>query len=259
MELPLAIAARESKGPDELYGRALQYFQTRFCSRPEADMSRVSLLSHDLPDKERAMMGAVIAGALVAMLDHKTHCGDLSKVPLVLMPPELQGQLDEIIITQGPITGHALLTSDLVLSRVFEWERKDYGKYKRWLRALNKAARVHQGKMTRPLTDPFLGEVKQAAVQQLRPVVARMQEKFAKQRRMPEGQQIVAAFDEETRNNPDAPFLSHAHNHELWLRFYRRDPVAYLHLSPEKIFDEFTGFVGTHDPEYGRQKISLLK
>ncbi len=55
------------------------------------------------------------------------------------------------------------------------------------------------------------------------------------------------------------PFLSHEHNRELWLRFYRRDPVAYLHLSAERLFDAFAASVSMHDAEYVRKKLSSLK
>lgn len=199
------------------------------------------------------MMGATITGAVVAILDHETHCGVLGDVPA-----DLHARLDEIIITQGAITGVALLTSDLALSRVSEWERTDLRKYKRWLKALDKAARIHQQRAAAPLQDVALPQVKRLAVEQLRPVVSRLQERFAKQRRTPTPERIVEAFAEETRG-PDVPFLSHAHNRQLWLRFYRRDPVAHLHLSAERLFDSFAAFVSMHDAEYVRKKISSLK
>jgi hypothetical protein len=104
----------------------------------------------------------------------------------------------------------------------------------------------------------FLKVVKPVAVEQLRPIVARLKDRFARQRREPTEEQILAAFAEETQN-PEAPFLNHPHNREWWLRFYSRDPVAYLHFSPERLFDEYTGFFTTHDPEYVRKKISSLK
>src|SRR5260370_37367199 len=120
---PLAIALRQSPTPDEMYRHAFAYFQAVFCSHARAEVSRSSILSHDLPDAlrgDRRMMGATITGAVVAMLDHETECGVLGEVPA-----ELQPQLDEIIIEQGGITGVALLTSDLVLSRGSEWARTD--------------------------------------------------------------------------------------------------------------------------------------
>jgi hypothetical protein len=194
-----------------------------------------------------------MTGALIAMLDHETDCGVLDDIQR-----ELHAQLDEIIIEQGEITGAALLTSDLVLSRVSEWERTDYRKYKRWLKSLDKASRVHQQRTPAPLDDVLLPEVKRVAVEQLRPVVARLQERFAKQRRTPTPEKIVEAFAEEIQS-ADVQFLSHPHNQELWLRFYRRDPVAHLHLSPERLFDAFAAFVSMHDGEYVRKKISALK
>jgi hypothetical protein len=93
-------------------------------------------------------------------------------------------------------------------------------------------------------------------------VLARMQERFSKERVLPAGKtlndEIVDAFTEET-NNPELPFLNQPHNHELWIRFLRRNPLTYLRLSPEKLFDEFTGFVSMHKAEYVRQQISRLK
>jgi hypothetical protein len=256
MESPLAIALRESKGPDDLYGHAFHYFQTLFRSHPNANVRTISVLSHDLPAplaRDRRMMGTVFSGAIVAMLDHEADCGVLNEIPA-----ELHAQLDEIIIEQGAVTGAALLTSDLVLSRVSEWERTDYRKYKRWLKSLDKASRVHQQLTAAPLDDVFLPEVKRRSVEQLRPLMSRLQERLAKQRRVPSEQQIVAAFEEEARS-PEATFLSNPHNHQQWFRFFSRDPVSYMYLSPEKLWDEFTGFVKSHKAGYVRKKISALK
>jgi hypothetical protein len=263
MENPWALALKEAKEPDDLYSFAFRYFQTLFRSlSPKADVSGTNIFSHDLPDAlrgDRIMTGVMFAGALMAMLDHESPNSD-AKMPFIEVPVKQQGRLDEIIIAQGAITGAALLTSDLVLRRMSEWERTDMPKYKRWLKALDKAARVHQQRTSAPLTDPYLKEVKRVAVEQLRPVVARMKAKFAKQRRLPTEQEIVEAFAEETRDADAPPFLSHSHNRELWLKFYRRDPVAHLHLSAEKLFDNFSAFVGMHgNAEYVRKKISSLK
>jgi hypothetical protein len=256
MSNPLALALSQSPTPDQMYARAFAYFRSIFNSHPQADVRRSNIFGHDLPEgirRDRRMMGATITGALVAMVDHETGCGILGDVPAERHP-----QLDDVIIEQGAITGVALLTSDLVLSRISEWERTDLRKYKRMLKALDKAARIHQKWAAAPLDDVFLPEIKRLAVEQLRPVVARLQDRFAKQRRTPTPERIVEAFAEETQG-PDVPFLSHEHNRELWLRFYRRDPVAHLHLSPERLFDAFTAFVSTHDAEYVRKKISSLK
>jgi hypothetical protein len=256
MDSPLAIALKQSRRPKQMYARSFAYFQTAFSSHPQADVRRSNILAHGLPEAlrgDRRLMGATMTGALMAMLDHETHCGVLGEIPADLHP-----QLDEVIITQGAIAGVALLTSDLVLSRVSEWERTDLRKHKRFLKALDKAARMHQQRTAAPLDDVFLPEVKRAVVEQLRPVVSRLQERFAKQRRTPTAQQIVDAFAEETES-PDVPFLNYDHNRQLWLQFYRRDPVANLHLSAERLFDAFTAFVSMHDAEYVRKRISSLK
>jgi len=167
-----------------------------------------------------------------------------------------------VIIAQGAVTGDPLLASDLVLMRVCEWRLKDYAKYRRWQLALDKAFRIDQRRTAAPLNNPLLPEMKRVGAEQLRPVVTRMQERFFKERVLPTGkklnEEIVDAFAEEACN-PDLPFLNHPHNRELWIRFCRRNPVTYLHLSPEKLFDEFTGFVTMHDAEYVRQRISSLK
>jgi hypothetical protein len=255
MSNPLALALSQSPTPDQMYARTFAYFQSVFRRHPQADVRRTNILAHDLPEGirgDRRMMGATMTGAIAAILDHEAKCGVLGDVPAPLLP-----QLDEVIIEQGAITGVALLTSDLVLSRVSEWERTDLRNYKRWLQGLDKAARIHQRKKAAPLNDPLLAVVKPLAVEQLRPVVSRLQERFAKQRRTPTPEKIVEAFDEETRG-PDVPFLSHEHNRQLWLTFYRRDPVAYLHFSPERLWDEFTGFVTTHKPGYVRKEVSKL-
>jgi hypothetical protein len=262
MENLWAVALKEAKEPDDLYWYAFHYFQTLFHSLgPKADVSETNILSHDLPDvlrSDRRMMGAIFAGALIAMINHESPNTD-AKMPFIEVPAKQQWQLDEIIISQAGITGAALLTSDLVLTRVSEWERTDLAKYRRWLKALDRAARIHQQRMSAPLSDPYLKEVKRVAVQQLKPVVARVKARISKMRVWPTPQEIVAAFEEETWSAQAPLILSHHHNRELWLRFYRRDPVAHLHLSAEKLFDAFTAFVGSHNPDYVRKKISSLK
>lgn len=262
METEKQIAARDGPAhsqlsiaptPDDMYRRAFDYFAGFFRPHPARDVSTVNLLAFDLPEAirtDRRIMGAVMTAGVIAMLDHITQCGIQGDVPAELHP-----QLDDIIIRQSGITGNALLTSDLVLSRASEWERTDYRKYQKWLKALEKAARIHQQRTPAPLDTVFLPDVKRQAVEQLRPVVARLRERFARQRGAPTETQIVEAFAEEMRN-PDLPFLNNRHNRELWLRFYQSDPVANLHLSPERLFDSFTAFVTMHDPEYVRKKIS---
>lgn len=265
MSNPLALVLRQSPTPDEMYRQSFAYFQGIFRSRPQADVSNVNLFAFDLPEGirgDRTLMGTTIDGALIAILDHETQCGILAPVPDNFYP-----RLDEIIITQSGITGAAVLASDLVATRASEWERSDYRKYKRWLKALDKAARIHQRITAAPLDLAHLPEVKRRVVEELRPVVARLRERFAKERVLPGKnkdadsrlrEEILAAFSEEIRD-ADAPFLAHEHNRQLLLQFYRRDPVAYWHLSAERLFDEFTAFVTTHDAEYVRKKISSLK
>jgi hypothetical protein len=175
------------------------------------------------------------------------------------MPREIRGQLDEIILAQGAITGTGLLASDLVLMCVLEWERADSRKYRRWQRALDKAARVRQGTTAAPLKDPFWREVKRRAIEELRPVVARLRERLSAKRRDVSEGEIVDIFAEEARDS-GAPFLSYALNHGLWLRFCKREPLAFRHLSPEKLFDAFVALNSGHnDPEYVRRMISLAK
>ena len=261
METPLALAVRQST-PEELYRIAFRHFRELFRARPDADVSAIQLPSH-LPenaDAERAKLGALITGALLAMLDH-TVTGDwsnasLAEIPVyvkLMMPVEIQHRLDTIIMSQAKITGTGLLTSDLVMARALEWERHDYAKAKRWLRALDKAARVHSRKMAAPLADPYYREVKQKALEELRPALARLRRWFEQQRR-PTKDEIVEAFAREAQNA--GPFL--ANNLEVWMRFCHSNVPAFLDLSAENLFDAFVGFVTKHDPEYVRKSVSSL-
>lgn len=282
MDNPLAIALRESRSPADLYGRAFRHFHTLFRSRPKADVSRIWLLSH-LPDevcRDWGALGWSATGALIAMVAHQLegHMAELAmmvsaenveeiRVCVASWPPELIARLDSIILVQGAICGAHLQASEIVRMRVLEWERNGDDrdkKYKHWLRALARAALVLQGKAKPSLDDPFLYEVKQKAVEQLRPVVLRLRKKFAECNRMPKDEDIVKAFDEEAKN-PDLPFLSDTHNRDLWARFYRKAPVTFLHFSPEKLFDSYVAFVTKHrlfdkdhdvNPEYVRKIIS---
>jgi len=265
METTLAIAVRKAKSPDDLYGQFFRYFQMQFRRLlAGGDVRGTNILAHDFPDtlfSNRIMMGAAITGSLVAILDHETSLGE--QAPFVPLCPH-EERLDEIILEQAAIAGAILQTSDLVLSRVIEWERTDDRKYDRWLKALNKAARVHQRKTAAPITDRFSRKVKQNAVEQLRPMWSKLREKFAKQHRVPTPEQVKVAFEKEARS-PDAPrFVSHPHNHQLWLRWLdaqRKNLVRMvLTCSVEKVFDSFAAFASGHtNQEYVRKKISLLK
>lgn len=265
MDNPLAIALRDSKNPDELHSHFFHYFQAVFGRQRGENVRGTNILSHDFPDslfQNRNMTGVAVAGALLAVLDYEVRLG--SEAPFVSITPEHFKVLDEIILEQLAIAGGMLLTSDLVLSRVLEWERADDKKYGRFLKALNKAARVHQRKTAAPITDPFFREAKRNAVQQLRPMWTRLREKFARQHRLPSPKQIKAAFEEEANSPAAPPFVSHPHNHQLWTRwldFHHRDLVKIVStFSAAKIFDSYAAFVTGHsNSDYMRKKISSVK
>jgi len=264
----LSSTIRQPASPDERFSAAYLEFRALFGLKPDADVSKIQLPSYLNDDAylNREILGAVATGAVLAMLDHERNSGDWSEHPLTelpvivsLMPGGIRGRLDEIILAQGAITGTGLLSSDLVLACVLEWERADSRKYRRWLRALDKAARVRQGTTAAPLADPFWREVKRRAVEELRPVVTSLRERLSAKRRDVSEEEIVETFAEEARDS-GAPFLSDALNHGLWLRFFRRDPLAFRHLSPEKLFDAFVALnTGHNKPEYVRRMISLAK
>jgi len=268
--------------PDDLYREAFHYFQILFnSSQADAhEMREIQLISY-LPEsvyRDRTTQGAVITGAIVAMYAHEVEADlrgdvvDLNAVALAgartieeilvcltTMPQEVLNQLDEIILRQGIVTGDGLHASDVVFKRVLNWQNHDLRKHQRWLRALGKHARIQQGMEKTPLTDPFLREVKARALEQLRPVVIRLQKWYEQQRsshaRTQEEQEIVEAFAREAAN-PGLPFLSGAHNLELWLNFCHEDPQAFVSLSPENLFHAFMGYVTKHDVDYIRQMIS---
>lgn len=252
MSNPLAIALRQSPTPDQMYRHAFGYFQAVCAIHPDANMRGINILAHDLPEAlraNRALLGATMSGAIAAILDHETQCGILGDVPTNLHAP-----LDDIIIEQGEIVGATLLTSDLALGRVAEWERSDSRKYERWLKALGKAARVHQRRQAAPITDPILKDVKRAAVPQIRLVMNRMKERFGNERRTPTDAQIVEAFIREL-DSPDVPWMAHEHNRRFWLDFFRRDPLTNLHLSAERLYDAYDAFVrGSNSPNRAGRK-----
>jgi hypothetical protein len=262
----LVLVLGQSAAPDESYAMSFRHFQALFRScGPADDVSKIQLPSylHDTAYQDFVTLGSVITGALLAMLAHSGDDADWSAVPLqglrVYVKSKLPGPVrelfDEIILTQGAITGMGLLASDIVMMRVLEWERGDYAKSKRWLGALDKFARVIQWKMKTPFGDPFLAEYKRQAVKQILPALTRLQDWHRSQRTLPADQQIVEAFAEEAKN-PDLPFLHHPHNWKRWLDFCREEPRTFLTASPETLFDSFFGFVSKHDPDYARKMIS---
>jgi hypothetical protein len=83
MEHPLAIAARVSSNPNELYERAFAYFQNLFSLRPGIDMAEVELPGY-LPDviyEDRSQLNPVITGALFAMLEQRSRIEGDSRDP----------------------------------------------------------------------------------------------------------------------------------------------------------------------------------
>ena len=209
-----------------------------------------------------------LTGALLAMLDHTVAVPKLatmafslvSSYVLTQMPkslPEAAAALDQIVLAQLGICGLAILFGcDLVKSLTYQWERNDYDKYKKMLRALDKAARVHQGKLAAPLGGPFLPDVKAVAVAELTPVLALLQARFKKQRTDATPEQIWNAFLEEVRDTP-TPWLVDRHNLALWQRFIREHSERMLMATAPALFDEFVAYITKHsDPEYVRQRFS---
>jgi hypothetical protein len=260
-----AIVASSRNSPDELYRKAFVHFQGLFHSK--TDVSKVQLPSH-LPEtvyNDRRVLGVVITAALMAMLDHRRKIGGAATADLIeilagslTMPAELQEQLDDIILQQAATTGAGLSASDLVLSRMLDWERHDFGKFNRLLRALNKAARIHQRMTPTPLTDPFRHDVKERALTELRPVMKRLQDEFKVRRREPSGIEIIAAFEREA-SKPELFFLNNPHNLGLWLDFLRAhpdNPLSLLSSGAAEVFDNFVAFATSHESDYTRRKVS---
>lgn len=258
--IPMSSDLAVIVGPDQLCAQTFLYFQAIF--RPyRTDVSKVALISH-LPPQiygDRQTLGAAVTGALLAMLDHRKKSVDWSSIPMSevpkVMPPELLHDLDEILIAQGAITGVGLLASGPVMMRVLHWERHDYRKTVRWLRSLNKAARVQQRLTAVPLDDPFLRDVKKMALAELRPVVARLQKWFQEQRVEPGKDEVIEAFRREASAG-SLPWMRDDHNLKLWIDFVRVHTRSVVTCSAEKVFDDFAGFVTGHDSSYTRKKFS---
>ena len=225
-------------------------------------MPAYSFYAPELASPHLEVLGAAITGVnwpCSAML--KSAPGEIGpRSPSLNCPssftpcaPKLRDRLDAIILIQGGITGAGLHASNVVFARVLSWERDAREKYGAWLRALQKAGKVHTRRKAVPLSDPFWSEVKRIAVEQLEPFMRRLKERVEKSRRYGKNE-IITAFEEEA-NHPDSPPLI-KHNLALWLRFYRREPEEYLHRSPETLFDEFVAFMTMHKAPYTRKMIS---
>jgi hypothetical protein len=257
------MSSPEIAAADALYTEWFDRFQHLFANC-EGDVSKTQLISH-IPDDEllasRAALGAIVSAAVLAMLDRKRSSGGnsvaVAEIPtsFALMPPDMLLTLDEIILEQGARTGSKIQASDLVQTRVMHWEIYDYRKYKRWLRALDKAARVQAGLNKPPLDDPFLRAVKKAALEQLSPLVARMKDWHRKRRRVPDADDIIEQFCFEVRAG-SFPWLSHPHNHAKWMAFLKKYPDSIVTVSAPELFDLFAAFDSRHKKDYTRQKYS---
>jgi hypothetical protein len=257
-----ALVKSSRKSPDKLYSKAFLYFQALL--RPlKSGASKVQLPSH-LPESvysDRTILGLVITAALIAMLDHRAKTGGATVAPpallvnIKIMPLEARQYLDDIILDQAATIGAGIFASEVAHSRILEWEHHDYGKFKHCLRALDKAARVHQRMMPTPLTDPFRRKVKQRALTELRPALKRLQEEFKARRERPTKNETLEAFVREA-SNPRLSFLSNSHNLRLWIEFLQIDPLSLLTTSAADLFDNFAAFITSHKPDYTRRKFS---
>jgi hypothetical protein len=260
-----ALIESSRNSPDELYTNAFLYFQALFL-RLTADASKLQLPSH-LPESaynDRQVLGLVITGALIAILDHRLNTGTaapaeiLVLVHMEIMPTHIREQLDDIILDQMGTLGGGIFASELAHSRWFEWERHDYSKVKRGLRALDKAARIHQRMRPTPLTDPFRHERKEQALTELGPVLKRMEEEFKSLRRQPTDDQILKAFEREA-SKPELSFLSNKHNLNLLLESLRTNPRSLLSWSAADVYDNFYAFITKHKSDYTRRRVSSRK
>jgi len=259
--LELAITAQG------MYSDTLGHFKRLFASTKQ-DVRKTQLISHLAPAlyQDRALLGAALTGALMAMLDHRrTDCVaglEYGQLPAFVhgMAPDLAHDFDEILLEQSATTGAGLQFSDAVMQRVLLWERKDYRKYRRWLRGLDKAARIQQHMMAVPFSDPFRHKAKEQAVEQLRPFLARLQKTLKTQTTRPKSRettaqaqerQILETFVQEVQASGGS-FLRE--NLELWLSFLHANPYSVAKSSPEGLFYEFAAFASGHDPAYTQKK-----
>ena len=266
MDALARIIEESRKSPDRLFQDAFRAFQSLLAPLKQPSACKLQLPSY-LPESaysDRQVLGLLISAALMAMLDHELKTGGEKIAPdqlltyIGLMTPEMQAGFDDIIVEQAEIIGAGLFASDLALSRFLQWQRYDYARFSRALKALDKAARIYQRRTATPLTDPFLAEVKQRALLELRPVLKKLQEEFKARRRQPTKDEILKAFEREV-TNPALPHLGNSHNLQLWLEFLRRDPLVVLSASPAELFDDFQAFVSSHSSDYTRRKVSSRK
>jgi hypothetical protein len=249
----------------DMHGASFLFFQAMFSSKK--DVTRIQLQSH-LPEsvyRDRRVLGTVLTSALTAMLDHRCRRGGQSLHPNELLaifttetPPQILWNLDEVIIAQLRSFGAGLFASDLALMRFIHWQQQDYKKLERALRAIDKAARVAQLMTARPLTDPYQREAKALIVDELRPVLKIVREKFkAYNRRTPKAA-LIQAFEQEARK-PGQPFLNNPHNLALLMEFVRSEPLMLDEADAAVFFDAFVGFTSKHDADYARQAVSRKK
>jgi hypothetical protein len=252
-----------------VYRESFRGFQELFRTTKQ-DVSRLQLASILPPSvyMNPVSLDAVVTAGLLAMLDSRWRKLNVPSVALrdvqtyfrFVVPtamPEAADDLDEIILKQTAITGMGLIfSSDLVKSRVHDWERRDYRKYKRLLAALDKASRIHQRRTPANLKGvPFLREAKKQAVAELQPVLNRLQEKFKAERRSTTADGILKAFAEEA-SKPELNFLGNPHNLKLWIDFLSMDPFSLVTRSAAELFDRFAAFVSGHVPDYTRREYS---
>jgi hypothetical protein len=162
------------------------------------------------------------------------------------LPPWVE-RLDGIICIQGKICGQDLLESELVRNRVRYWERCDYPKYKRFLHALDRFAKVQQRLAIGRNEDPLRRLYRDKTVEQLRIAKRKLKAKFQERRAerdSAEDELEIIAWAEEATKDPDVTFLGE--NQDRWLEFVRSNPLHFKKLvmygSAEKLDDELMAF-----------------
>lgn len=187
---------------------------------------------------------------------------------LTQMSPEAVKELDEIIIRQAATLGWRTGLSELVCWRMSEWELASEGPIllRRYHRAIERAARIFQGREKPPLDDPGLYLCKVETVKELRALLSELRDAYQARFCDPPGdlEAVLAArfLEVVKRRSKSFPFL--AINYSWWNGFFKEQPTILrvhlvgVRLRPASLFDSWLSWCKGVDDEWLRQTISRL-
>jgi len=182
------------------------------------------------------------------------------------LPHQAWSKLDRTIVKQAETLGWRLLVSTLVLKSFRRWTEEATGPelFEALGKALARSVRILQRRELPPSDNLDLISTEEQTICELRIVRREMRKKFAKKRRSPNPEELLASFVKIVSNSRMGCSLLRA-NVGHWLPFLENHLPQLSELvrsgrpAPAALFHEWLAECKGHHPETLRKKISSMR